>query len=32
MMERIYFLEKGGIENDRENIFLEKISEKWWRG
>ena len=24
MMERIYFLEKGGIENDGENIFYEK--------
>ena len=24
MMERIFFLKKGGIENDGENIFLKK--------
>ena len=23
MMERIYFLEKGGVKNDGENIFFE---------
>ena len=31
MMERIYFLKKGGIENDGENIFLKRWYGKLWR-
>ena len=31
MIKRILFFEKGGIENDGENIFKKRRYSKWWR-